>query len=84
MQMLQNELADFYIHRLNGLHKDVTDYFSKYWNREVKEEYLRLLSSPDTADHGRALSNFWGEVSKLSHFPDNIEEAVVMFFNYFL
>jgi hypothetical protein len=82
--VLQGELAEFYIHRLNSLHKDVTDYFQKYWNREVKEEYMRLLSSPEPEDHGRALSNFWAEARGLPQFPANLEEAVVMFFNYFL
>jgi hypothetical protein len=45
---------------------------------------LRLLSSIDTIDHGKALSNFWTEVRALQSFPPNIEEAVVMYFNYFL
>lgn len=57
--MLQGELADFYTHRLNSLHKDVVDYFEKYWNVEIKEEYLRLLSSPEREDHNKALTNFW-------------------------
>ena len=44
---LKKELKDFYKDRLSALHKDVTDYFQKYWNVEVKEEYLRLLSSSE-------------------------------------
>lgn len=62
----------------------MTDYFSKYWNVEVKEEYLRLLSSPDEGDHAKALSNFWSQAKTLEVYPPNIEEALVMYFNYFL
>jgi hypothetical protein len=45
---------------------------------------MRLLSSYENQDHGKALTNFWGEVKILGEFPENIEEAIVMFFNYFL
>ena len=33
VSMLQGELNQFSVHRLNNLHKDVTDYFDKYWNK---------------------------------------------------
>lgn len=72
------------MNRLGYLHKDVTDYFQKYWNVEIKDIYLRLLSSPEDEDHSKALSNFWSEAKVLENYPTNIEEAIVMFLNYFL
>ena len=82
--MLKIDLENFYIKRLEVLHKDVTDYFEKYWNVEVKEIYLRLLSSPQPEDQSKALTGFWSEAKELGEYPPNIEEAIVMFLNYFL
>ena len=45
---------------------------------------MRLLSSPERQDHNKALTNFWAEVKQLESYPGNLEQAIVMFFNYFL
>lgn len=38
-----------------NLQQNVTDYFQKYWNEEIRDIYLRLLSSPEDEDKTKAL-----------------------------
>ena len=50
----------------------------------IKDGYLRYLSSAMTEDHNTALVDFWSDIQQMEEITPEIEEAVVMYYNYFL
>jgi hypothetical protein len=50
----------------------------------IKDGYLRYLSSNLVEDHNAALINFWNEIKQLETIDSDTEEAIVMYFNYYL